>query len=314
VTAVHRRPALPLAAAVAAIVAWGFGPLGVRAIDASAATIVMWRMLLALPIALGVAYLTGGRMSAALMRRSFVTGVCFAVSIVSGFMSFQRTSIASATLIPALQPALILLVATRLFGERRSRSELGWALVAFVGVAVVVLGASGGHDTVVGDVLAVVNLLVFTAYFLLAKQARSGDVHSWSFLAAVFLWTSIVVVPWAVIVNGGVAVVHGTDWLIVLGIVLGPGMIGHGFMTWAHHYVDVTVTSLLTLANPVVSIVGAWLLFSQALTAGQVAGVVVVLVATAAIVVHQRGARAAASGAALAEDLLDSPPTDGGPR
>lgn len=291
----HRRPALPLAAAVVAIVAWGFGPLGVRAIDAPASTIVMWRMLLAMPIAVAVAYLTGGRLSVALMRRSFTTGVCFAISIVSGFLSFQRTSIASATLIPALQPALILLVATRLFGERRRRSELAWAVLAFVGVAVVVLGASGGHDTVVGDVLAVVNLLVFTAYFLLAKQARSTDVHSWSFLAAVFAWTSLLVVPWALVVNGGVTVVHGVDWLIVVGIVIGPGMIGHGFMTWAHHYVDVTVTSLLTLANPVVSIVGAWWLFSQGLTGGQMAGVVVVLVATAAIVLGQRAARPLAS-------------------
>ena len=291
----HRRPALPLAAAVVAIVAWGFGPLGVRAIDAPASTIVMWRMLLAMPIAVAVAYLTGGRLSVALMRRSFTTGVCFAISIVSGFLSFQRTSIASATLIPALQPALILLVATRLFGERRRRSELAWAALAFVGVAVVVLGASGGHDTVVGDVLAVVNLLVFTAYFLLAKQARSTDVHSWSFLAAVFAWTSLLVVPWALVVNGGVTVVHGVDWLIVVGIVIGPGMIGHGFMTWAHHYVDVTVTSLLTLANPVVSIVGAWWLFSQGLTGGQMAGVVVVLVATAAIVLGQRAARPVAS-------------------
>ena len=291
----HRRPALPLAAAVVAIVAWGFGPLGVRAIDAPASTIVMWRMLLAMPIAVAVAHLTGGRLSVALMRRSFTTGVCFAISIVSGFLSFQRTSIASATLIPALQPALILLVATRLFGERRRRSELAWAVLAFVGVAVVVLGASGGHDTVVGDVLAVVNLLVFTAYFLLAKQARSTDVHSWSFLAAVFAWTSLLVVPWALVVNGGVTVVHGVDWLIVVGIVIGPGMIGHGFMTWAHHYVDVTVTSLLTLANPVVSIVGAWWLFSQGLTGGQMAGVVVVLVATAAIVLGQRAARPLAS-------------------
>lgn len=290
-SATHRRPALPLVAAVTAVVAWGFGPLGVRAIDAPASTIVMWRMLIALPIAVVVAHLTGGRLSVVLLRRSFATGVCFAISIVTGFMSFQRTSIASATLIPALQPALVLLVATRLFGERRSRAELGWAVVAFAGVAVVVLGASGGGDTVFGDVLAVANLVVFTGYFLLAKQARSGDVHSWSFLAAVFLWTTLLVVPWALVVDGGVTVVHGVDWLIVLGIVIGPGMIGHGFMTWAHHYVDVSVTSLLTLANPVVSIVGAWWIFSQDLSAWQVAGVVVVLLATAAIVRGQRGAR-----------------------
>jgi len=294
-TATHRRPALPLLAVVVAIFAWGFAPLGVRAIHASAATIVMWRVVVALPLSLAVAYATGGRISLALLRRSWVTGVCFAVSIIAGFTSFQRTSIASATLIPALQPALILIFATRMFGERRTRTEMVWAVVAFIGVAVVVLESRGANDSLVGDLFALVNLLVFTGYFLLAKQARVGNVHAWSFLAAVFAVTTVVVVPWAIAVNGGVETVHGIDWLIVVGIAVGPGLIGHGFMTWAHHYVDVSVTSLLTLANPVVSIVGAWLLFSETLTAAQFAGVVVVLVATGAIVGRQRGARAAES-------------------
>jgi hypothetical protein len=85
-------------------------------------------------------------------------------------------------------------------------------------------------------------------------------------------------------------------------------MIGHGFMTWAHHYVDVGVTSMLTLANPVVSIVGAWLIFSQSLAVVQVLGTVTVLVALGMIVRHQRGPRAVAAEAALSGDLLEEAP------
>lgn len=307
-TAIHRRPQLPLLAAMVAVLAWGFGPLFVREIDASASAIVLWRILLALPIAIGVAYATGGAVTMALLRRAGMTGVCFAVSVISGFTSFQETSIANATLIPALQPALILLLASRMFGERRTRAEVLWAVVAFAGVTVVVLGTDASSASRYGDLLAVVNLGVFTAYFLLAKQARTGDVHSWSFLASVFVVTAVVVVPWSLAVSGGVEVLHGVDWLFVVALVLLPGMVGHGFMTWAHHYVDVTVTSLLTLANPVVSIVGAWILFSEALAPGQLVGAVVVLVALGAIVRGQRGARALAAEAALTGDLLEESP------
>lgn len=307
-SAPHPRPHLPLVAVAIAVVVWGVGPLFVRAIDADAATIVLWRVLLALPIAVAVAYATGGGMSWTMLRRATVTGICFAVSMIAGFSSFRETSIANATLIPALQPALILVLASRMFGERRSPGEVVWALVAFAGVSAVVLGASGGETSTYGDLLAVANLLVFTVYFLLAKHARTGNVHSWSFLAAVFVVTAFVVVPWAVAVRGGVETLHGVDWLYVLAIVIGPGMIGHGFMTWAHHYVDVTVTSMLTLANPVVSIVGAWLLFAEALGAVQVLGTAVVLVALGMIVRHQRGARLAAAEAALAGNLLEEAP------
>lgn len=304
----HRRPQLPLAAVGVAVLAWGVAPLLVRAIDADSATIIFWRVLLALPVAVGVAYATGGGMSAAIMRRAAMTGVCFAISIVVGFSSFRETSIANATLIPALQPALILVFASRMFGERRTRAEVLWAVVAFAGVSVVVLGASGAGASIYGDLLAVANLLVFTVYFLLAKRARSGNVHSWSFLAAVFVWTALVVTPWAVAVNGGVETLHGIDWLYVVAIVLLPGMVGHGFMTWAHHYVDVSVTSMLTLANPVVSIVGAWLIFSEALGAMQVAGTIVVLLALGMIVRHQRGLRVLAAEAALTGNLLEEAP------
>lgn len=303
----HRRASLPLLAVVTAVFAWGFGPILVRAIDARAAAIVMWRVLLALPLALGVAYGSGGRMSWALLRRAFLTGVCFALSIVTGFASFQETSIANATLIPALQPALVLVFASRMFGERRTPAEVVWALVAFTGVSAVVLGNGGGHGALLGDLLAVGNLLVFTAYFLLAKRARVDDVHTWSFLAAVFVVAALVVTPWAVASPGGLTALHGTDWLLVVALVVGPGMVGHGFMTWAHHYVDVSVTSMLTLGNPVVSIAAAWVVFSESLTALQIVGTGTVLVALGVIVRHQRGARARMAEAAVGGDLLDAP-------
>lgn len=304
-TPTHRHSHLPILAVLVAVVAWGFGPLFVRAIDAPAASIVFWRILLALPIAVATAYLTGGRLSWALTRRAALTGVCFGVSIIAGFSSFQETSIANATLIPALQPALVLVLASRLFGERRTRTEVIWALVAFVGVSAVVLGAQGDGASFYGDLLAVVNLAVFTAYFLLAKHARAGDVHSWSFLAAVFCVTALVVTPWAVTLGGGVRSLSGVDWLYVLALVLLPGMVGHGLMTWAHHYVDVSVTSMLTLANPVISIVGAWIVFSEGLAPVQVVGTATVLVALGIIVRHQRGAQLMAAEASIGGDLLD---------
>lgn len=299
------REQLALTAAVLAIVAWGFGPLIVRAIDADAPAIVLWRTLLALPIATGVAYLTGGRLTWALLRQSYPTAVCFAFSMVTAFVSFRETSIANATLIPALQPALILVIAARSFGERRAATEVIAAAAAFAGVFGVVVGGDVGQRSTYGDLLAVANLFTFTGYFLLAKRIRVGDVHSWSFLAAVFIGVATLVVPWSLLVSDSAGMTSGTDWLLVVTLVMLPGMVGHGFMTWAHHYVDVSVTSILTLANPVISIAGAWVLFSEALTPIQIAGALAVLGALAVIVRRQRADRALAAQAALAGDPVE---------
>jgi drug/metabolite transporter (DMT)-like permease len=288
-----------------AVFAWGFGPLFVKGIDASAPTIVFWRVLIGTAVAVAFAYVTGGRLTGKLILIAFPVGVCFGLSFIFAFESFQKTSIVNATLIPALQPVLILLVASRLFGERRSAVELAFSALALAGVVVVVAGASSDGSSLEGNVFAVLNLIVFSMYFLLGKRVRATDVHAWSLLAAVFIGSMVVVLPWSLVASHDLDGIHGADWLLLLGLILLPGMVGHGLMTWAHHYVDVTVTSMMTLANPVVSVIGAWFIFDQDLTAAQLAGGVVVLVALGAIVRRQRAERALAAEAALTGDLLD---------
>jgi drug/metabolite transporter (DMT)-like permease len=305
-TVQHRRGGLPLFAAALAVFAWGFGPLFVKGIDAPATAIVFWRVLIGTTVAIGFAYLMGGRITLRLCLVAFPAGLCFALSLIFGFASFRETSIVNATLIPALQPVLILLLATRLFGERRSGVELAFAAMALGGVVLVVAGASSEGASLEGNIYAVLNLLVFTGYFLIGKRIRMNDVHSWSLLAAIFLGALVVIVPWGLLSSDHLDAIHGTDWLLLAGLVLLPGMVGHGLMTWSHHYVDVTVTSMMTLANPVVSIVGAWIIFNQDLTPEQIAGGIVVLAALGVILRRQqRTERALAAEAALTGDLLD---------
>src|SRR5262249_28595362 len=150
-------------------------------------------------IAVPFAYVMGGRITGRLLVVAFPAGVCFALSFVFGFASFQETSIVNATLIPALQPVLVLFLATRFLGERRATSELVFPALAFVGVVIVVAGASADGSLLEGNVLAVLNLVVFTGYFMLGKRIRDANVHAWSLLAAVFLDALVVVVPWALL-------------------------------------------------------------------------------------------------------------------
>ena len=129
--------------------------------------------------------------------------------------------------------------------------------------------------------------------------------HAWSFLAAVFLGACVIVVPWSLIVSHDLGAIQGADWLLLLGMILIPGMVGHGLMMWAHHYVDVTVTSMMTLANPVVSIVGAWIIYDQDLAPAQLVGGVVVFGRARRDPRRQRSERLLAAEAALTGDLLD---------
>jgi len=162
-TVQHRSSSLPLFAVALAVFAWGFGPLFVKGIDASAPTIVFWRVLIGTIVAVGFAYLVGGLITWRLLVIAFPAGVFFGLSFIFAFTSFQETSIVNATLIPALQPVLILFVAARMFGEHRSATDLAFSALALLGVVVVVAGASSDGASLEGNVFAVLNLLVFSA-------------------------------------------------------------------------------------------------------------------------------------------------------
>ena len=82
-----------------------------------------------------------------------------------------------------------------------------------------------------------------------------------------------------------------------------PGVVGHGLMTWAAKSLDVSLASLLGLMSPVISSIGAWFVYDQALGATQLVGGVLVLGSLALIVRLNR-----ATARAETAELLSPPP------
>ncbi len=279
----------PYIAGTIAVIAWGLGPLMVRAISASSVTIVVFRTALAVPVMIAVAYLLGGKLTVEVFRRALLPGVLFFGAIITSFASYQHTSIALATLIPAVQPAIVLFIAPRIFGERSSRRQIALAVVALVGVGGVVLAAGDASGAAtLGNVFATLNLLVWTAYFVQVKRVRSVGVHSWSLLAAVMTICACLAVPYGLLFSNDLAAFGGMDWFYIVLMIVGPGLLGHGLMTWAQRHLDLSVASLMTLGSPVISALGAWIIYDEALLPLQIAFAAVVLGALAGIVLDAR--------------------------
>lgn len=287
---VRGRDDIHVIAAVTAVMAWGIGPVLNKSMSVGTPSIVFTRMVLGVPIMVFMAYRFGGGLSRDLMRRTALPGVLFALSFITGFAAIKMTSIANATLMSNLQPVLVLFVAGRLFGERLRVRQLVYGALSMAGVLIVVLAAastSGAH--VSGDLMAAVNVVIWTGYFLIAKQQRVDGVDSWSFLAAIFVWASVVVIPFGLIASNDLGRITARDWLLALGMALGPGVVGHGLMTWSQSHVGVSLASILGLLSPVLSTSLAWVVFGESLTFLQLVGSVVVIVSLVALVREQSG-------------------------
>lgn len=284
------KPSHPFAlwAVFLGVVCWGWGPVLVRGISAPFMAFTPVRMLIGLPIMAAITYASGGRLTRAVWRASIVPSLFYTVSLLCAFASFQKTSIATATLIVSLNPVALLVVAPLVLKERVTKQKVLWCLVAVAGVSLVVFGkASGGGNTLEGDLYAVGNLIFWTTYAVGTKRVRDAGVHPYAFLTVATAVSVVLLFPLAVAVDADFGQIGGNDWWLMLLQVVVAGVMGMGSIAWANRYMDATLVALLGLGSPVLSSIFAWWIFEQTMNAVQIVGAGVMLVAVGIVVARK---------------------------
>jgi drug/metabolite transporter (DMT)-like permease len=285
----------PFVAVAAAVATWGFVSPLVKYASLSGPAMGFYRLWIGAVVLVLAMSLGRLSLSRETLRWAVPAGVVFGGNLLLFVVSVKMTTVANATLIGALQPAIVLLVAGRWFGETVSRREIACVALAIVGVAIVIVGSAGAPEwNPAGDALAMLSVLLFTAYFLISKQARA-TVGAVEYTTIVHVVAAIAVTPFALTDPSELVSFRWVDVLIVLFFALVSGTAGQLVIGWAHRYIDVTVSSLMMLAVPVVAAITAWLLLGEALGPLQMAGSAVTLVAIAAMIRRPSSVAAEAS-------------------
>ena len=273
--------------ATAAVCCWSTGNVIVAGFDMPGLQTGFWRLVLGSVVYWAVLHASGRRITWAVLRRVLPVAVTFALELGAFFVALHHTTVANATTIGALQPIVLMAVASRRYRERVGRWLVGVALLAIGGVALVMYGAGGGvrpEGHLTGDLLAVVAMVLFSAYFILVKDVRQ-QIDTFTLQAASMTIGAVVLLPIAAVEAGQIvpAFPSWSQWGVLALLLAIPGT-GHFFMNWAHLHVSLTLAGLLTLAIPVLSTVGAWLVLDQRVAVPQVVGMAVVLGALVLVV------------------------------
>jgi len=254
----------------------------VKIIHTPALTFAFLRLWMGALVMLFVLPLTGRRLTWATVGRAAPSGVLFGANICFFFSALKLTSVADVLIVAALQPALTLLVAGRLFGERVTGRVVAWTTASLGGVVMVILGSKGTPVwSLRGDLLAVGALLAWTTYWLLSKHVRQG-VPALEYMTAVTVIAALVVTPVALLSGQGFTV-RWQDWLWLVLFVAGAQG-GHSLLAWSHAQVDVSISALMILAEPIISAVAALVFLGEPLPALSIAGGLVAVLAVGAVV------------------------------
>lgn len=299
-----------IAAAGAAMVAWGFSGILVALTTQAALVVALERLWLGVPMVGALLGVSRRRLTWRGLLRCVPGGVLLCGDIAMFFSAVKLTSIADATVIGALQPALVLLVARPLFAEHVERRVAAWTVVAIAGVVMVVVGArSTGHANGLGDLLAAGSLCCWTGYWLVSKSVCSERGHvagsasrrrrappvalgGVEYTAGVMLVAPLAMVP--ITLLSGERIVLGTaaDWLWIALMALVPGS-AHLLVNWAHRFVDVSTSSVIVAVNPVIAAGAAVPVLHQPLELIEALGGVLALVAV--VMAVRRPSRAPAA-------------------
>ncbi len=262
---------------------WTFGNILVKWVHMPGVQIAFWRVVMAAVVYLVAMRISGKKLTARHLKLAAPSGVVISLEIAVFFVALKSTTVANATVIGALQPLVLLVVASRRFGERVTAMLVATAFVALAGVGLVVFGSSFSATwSPQGDFLAFVAMLLFAAYFAMAKQTRL-HMPIVEFQTGVWVVGALTLLPISLIDASGIYVPSGWNWAWLAALVIVPGT-GHLFVNWAHSRVRLVVSSMLVLSIPALSTAGAALILDETVTVTQVAGMVIVLAALALVI------------------------------
>lgn len=294
---------LAFLAVATAVAAWGSSSVVIKLSSTTGFVTSFYRLWFAIPllwsIALSVPRMRP-RVTADWFKACGLGGCLFGIHQVFFFNSLKLTSVANVTIIGAVQPALVLLLAGRLFGERVTPRGFLWAMVAFVGTATVMAGSARTRSwSPLGDALAVANLLAFTAYFLASKRIRA-KIAAFEYVVGMTTVAGFVILGFCLLSGQDLGAPAGRDWLIFAFLAVVPGTLGHFLTNWAHEHTPAFVMSIMLLAVPVLASVAAALFLHEPLRPTHVLGGTIVLVAIGIVVrtMHDEAAAELAEGAA----------------
>ncbi len=287
--------ALPLVIMGLVVISWGMGTPFAKLLSAPPMVSAFIRFGMSTPFLLALLALRGRWLSRRVFWQTALPGLSFGINMVFVFAAVQEVTISVMSVMMALQPAMLLAVVGRLFGDRVSFRQIVFTLVGVLGVVGVIAGAGGEfRASAFGLFLTTMSVLTFSVYFVLTRVARSAsDVDPIEWMAGINFWSLVAAIPPTLLLVSPAqfAEFGGLDWLWIVIVAFVTGVFGHVLMTWCHGHLEVARSSLYVLAMHLVAVGLAWVMHGEPVTPLQFAAGFVVLVSVAMVIRTPAGPR-----------------------
>ena len=278
--AIAARPRL---AALLGAMCIAFSGIFYRWAEVSPSTGVVYRALFGLPLLGLVAWLEHRRYGGLPMRTvglALVAGAFFAGDLLSWHHAIEAVGAGLATVLGNLSVILVGVVAWLAFGERPSRNTFLALPVVLVGVALI-SGAIGGRafgaNPVLGVALGILTAICYAGYLLVIRRG-SRDLRRPAGPVALATASAVAVSALAGTVMGDFDPTPdpaSLAWLALLGLT--SQSLGYLLISLSLTRLPAVLTSIILLAQPVMTVALSIVLLGETPSAAQLLGVALVI-------------------------------------
>ncbi|BEN11298.1 hypothetical protein SMETP3_17860 [Serratia marcescens] len=246
------------------------------------ATVVFWRCAFGALAMLATCAALGQLKQGAINRRQLAFAILGGIALVLNwtllFAAYKHASIAVATVTYHVQPFMLVALGALLFGEKLTANRLGWLLLAFTGMVLIVTGRQngGGDDYLLGVALALGAALMYAIAAAIVKQLAALPPQ----LIVLIQLTvgTLALAPFAGLATPPAAPL---DWLLLATL----GLLHTGLMSTllygAIQKIPTALVGALSFIYPAVAIVVDWAVFGHRLSLLQLLGTLAILGAAA---------------------------------
>ncbi len=202
----------------------------------------------------------------------YIAGAGFFLALHFTFWitSLDYTSVSSSVLFTNLQVIFVLLFSCLLLQEKIKVKAVAGILIALLGSSFIA-GGDWHQGRLLGDLLALASGLFVAVYILVGRRVRAR-VEAMSYTALVSGAAGLTLLLAALISGQDFFGYPAQDWLLLVFMALGPGIVGHGIINWALKYIKAPVVAVSILGESVGASILAYFIFQESLLWYQLAG------------------------------------------
>jgi len=197
------------------------------------------------------------------LRAAFWPGVLLGVHFMSFLAGVRMTSVANATLLVNLAPAIVPFFAHSILGERITGGEVAGTALGLLGVGLLVAGDFHvDRRTFVGDLTCLGSMVFFAAYLVLGRAQRH-ERGLWAYVVPLYAMAALTCLPAVWARSSPPDLDLRREVLVALGLGLGPTVIGHSALLYAVRFLRSQTVTLANLTQFVFAGTLAWALTGE---------------------------------------------------